>query len=143
MGPKKPELAVLFLTLLAFAVMGGFYLGRNTVAGPVRVVTRSGARAVQQPEESTAASAPAQPPDEDTQDAFPVNINTATAEELQALPGIGESRAQAIVAYREEHGPFTYVEDLRAVSGIGEGILANIMDYITVGERDNGEDLSG
>lgn len=156
MGPKKPELAVLFLTLLAFAVMGGFYLGRNTVAGPVRVVTRSGARAVQQPEESfaasapaqppeesTAASAPAQPPDGDTQDAFPVNINTATAEELQALPGIGETRAQAIVAYREEHGPFTYVEDLRAVSGIGEGILANIMDYITVGERDNGEDLSG
>ena len=75
--------------------------------------------------------------------AFPININTATAEQLQALPGIGKARAEAIIAYREEHGPFTYVEDLRAVSGIGKGILANIIDYITVEEQNNGKNISG
>lgn len=173
---KKPELALLSLTLLAFAVMVGFFLGRNTVAGPVRIVTRNAAQAAppaqedgtqaapsssgqpleesgtrtmpsspaQPPEESAAQAAPSssgQPPEEGV--TFPVDLNTATAEELQALPGIGETRAAAIVAYREEHGPFTYVEDLLAVSGIGEGILANMMDYITVGEQDNGKNLSG
>ena len=126
---KKPEMAVLLLVLLAFAVMGGFFLGRNTVSGPVRIVTRSTARAV--PENGTRAA----PSPQDQLGAFPVNINTATAAELQTLPGIGEARAEAIVAYREEHGPFAYVEDLRGVSGIGEGILADIMDYITVGRK--------
>ena len=135
---KKPELAVLCLTLLIFAVMGGFFLGRNTVAGPVRVVTRSAARVVQPAQEDVTRSAPPSQSQLPEEGIFPVNINTATAEELQALPGIGRTRAEAIVAYREEHGPFTYVEDLRGVSGIGEGILANIMDYITVGEQSNG-----
>lgn len=69
---------------------------------------------------------------------FPLDINTATAEELQALPGIGAARAQAIVDYRAEHGPFIYVEQLRRVSGIGEKLYAGIADYITVGERDDG-----
>lgn len=143
---KKTELAVLGLTLLAFAVMGGFFLGRNTMAGPVRVVVRNAAQVVQPVQESgtrTAPSSPGQAVEADAQGAFPVNINTATAEELQALPGIGKTRAEAIVAYREEHGPFTYVEDLRGVNGIGEGILANITNYITVGEQSNGENLSG
>lgn len=62
-----------------------------------------------------------------------ININTATAEELDALPGIGAARAAAIVAYRQEHGPFRYPEDLLRVSGIGRGILADILDQITVG----------
>lgn len=143
---KKTELAVLGLTLLAFAVMGGFFLGRNTMAGPVRVVVRNAAQVVQPVQESgtrTAPSSPGHAVEADAQGAFPVNINTATAEELQALPGIGKTRAEAIVAYREEHGPFTYVEDLRGVNGIGEGILAKITNYITVGEQSNGENLSG
>lgn len=62
-----------------------------------------------------------------------ININTAPAEELTALPGIGPTRAQAIVAYREEHGPFRYPEELVQVKGIGEGILEDILDQITVG----------
>lgn len=61
-----------------------------------------------------------------------ININTATAEELQTLSGIGEVRAAAIIADREANGPFRIPEDITRVSGIGEGILAKILDYITV-----------
>lgn len=142
MKPGKAAMALLCVVLLSLAVMGGFFLGRNTVAGPVRIITQSPAAQSSQPDTGGTREIPAsqevsesEPLEEDGAHSFPININTATAEELQALPGIGESRAEAIVAYREEHGPFTYVEDLRAVSGIGEGILTNIMDYITVGEQ--------
>ncbi len=62
-----------------------------------------------------------------------VNINTATAEELQQLPRVGPSLAQRIIAYREMYGPFKTPEDLMQVPGIGEGIFAAIRDYITVG----------
>ena len=68
--------------------------------------------------------------------ALPVNINTAAAEELDVLPGIGPALAGRIIAYREEHGPFTAVEDLLEVSGIGPAKLAEIEGLITVeGER--------
>lgn len=63
-----------------------------------------------------------------------INLNTATAEELQTLPGIGASRAQDIVAYRKANGPFEHIEDIQQVSGIGEGIFAEIEPYITVGD---------
>ena len=61
-----------------------------------------------------------------------VNINTADAELLETLPGIGPVKAQAIVDDREENGPFTVVEDLIRVPGIGEGTLETLLDYITV-----------
>ncbi len=61
-----------------------------------------------------------------------VNINTADAELLETLPGIGPVKAQAIVDDREENGPFTVVEELIRVPGIGEGTLETLLDYITV-----------
>lgn len=62
----------------------------------------------------------------------PTNINTADAEELMRLPGIGEVLAAAIVEYREANGPITDVRTLLEVPGIGEGKLAAIVDQITV-----------
>ena len=62
-----------------------------------------------------------------------VNINTAGLEELMTLPGIGESRARAILDDRETNGPFVYPEDLARVKGIGEGILAGLLGQITTG----------
>ena len=59
--------------------------------------------------------------------------NTATAEQLDTLPGIGPAKAAAIIAWREEHGPFSCPEDLIRVSGIGEATLAKLLDQITVG----------
>ena len=63
-----------------------------------------------------------------------VDINTASAEELDKLPGIGPSKAQAIVDYRNEHGDFKSVEDIKNVHGIKEGTFSKIKDYITVGQ---------
>ncbi len=61
-----------------------------------------------------------------------VNINTASVEELDALPGIGPSKAQAIVDYRNEHGRFNSVEDIQNVKGIKGGEFSKIKDYIRV-----------
>lgn len=61
-----------------------------------------------------------------------ININTATQEELESLPSIGEVRAQAIITYREEHGGFRTTDELMEVSGIGEKIFADISPHITV-----------
>ena len=61
-----------------------------------------------------------------------ININTATAEELQELSGVGEVIAGNIVAYREENGNFTSIEQIQEVSGIGEARFAAIEEYICV-----------
>lgn len=61
-----------------------------------------------------------------------ININTATQEELESLPSIGEVRAQAIITYREEHGGFRTIDELKEVSGIGDKIFADISPHVTV-----------
>lgn len=60
-----------------------------------------------------------------------ININTATKEELMTLSGIGETKALAIISYREKT-PFTSIEDIKNVSGIGDSTYNEIKDYITV-----------
>ncbi len=62
-----------------------------------------------------------------------LDLNAATAAELETLPHIGATRAQAIVAYREAHGPFAAIEEVQQVSGIGPRIFAEIAPYISVG----------
>lgn len=61
-----------------------------------------------------------------------ININTASAAELEQLSGIGSAKAQAIIDYREENGDFTSIDEIKEVKGIGEGIFENIKDMITV-----------
>jgi competence protein ComEA len=61
-----------------------------------------------------------------------VNINTASIDEIQKLHGIGPAKAAAIIAYREEHGPFKKIEDLLNVTGIGEKSLEKIREQIIV-----------
>lgn len=62
-----------------------------------------------------------------------VNINTAPLWLLEALPQIGETKAQAIIAYREQNGPFRSTTELTRVPGIGSGIYDSIKDKVTVG----------
>lgn len=81
--------------------------------------------------ETPAPADNAAPSDSSQSDAL-ININTATQEELETLPSIGEVRAQAIIAYREEHGGFRTTDELMEVSGIGEKIFADIAPHITV-----------
>jgi competence protein ComEA len=62
----------------------------------------------------------------------PVNINTATAVELETLPGVGPATAQKIIAYRDENGPFATIEDIMLVAGIGEVKFDGLKELITV-----------
>jgi len=61
-----------------------------------------------------------------------LDINTATAEQLMALPQIGEFKAQAILTYRNDHGSFQALDDLMEVPGIGESIFAALKNLITI-----------
>jgi len=61
-----------------------------------------------------------------------VNLNTATREQLMTLPGIGESKADSIIRYREETGPFSCIEDVMNISGIKNSVYSKIRDLITV-----------
>lgn len=61
-----------------------------------------------------------------------ISINQASKEELMTLPGIGESKADRILAYRQEHGGFKSLEELMNISGIKEGVYNKMKDYITL-----------
>ena len=65
------------------------------------------------------------------QEVEPINVNTAGAELLAELPGIGPSKAAAIIEDREANGPYESAEDLTRVSGIGDGTVANLEDQVT------------
>lgn len=67
-----------------------------------------------------------------------LNVNLASQEELERLPGIGPVKAKAIVDFREKNGPFKSVEDLVQIPGIGEKTLEKLLPYITVFEGSNG-----
>ena len=77
---------------------------------------------------SSAAKASATP-------SSPVNINTATQAQIEALPGIGPKVAQRIIEYRQKNGQFKKVEDLMNVKGIGEKSFLKLKPYLTVSEK--------
>jgi competence protein ComEA len=62
----------------------------------------------------------------------PLNINSATAQQLDSLPGIGPAKAAAILRYRDEHGPFSTVEQLGQVRGFGPAAVERLQDRLTV-----------
>ena len=109
---------LLGISLCFACFLGGFFLGRNLNHPRVQVSVPSVSTPTADP---TAQPGPL------------LNINTATAEELAVLPGIGPALAVRIVAYREENGPFTSVTQLLLVEGIGEKKLSAIEDSITTG----------
>ncbi len=86
-----------------------------------------------QAEETSAPEDPSVPDASGSTETARININTASAEELMLLPGIGEARARAIIDYREACGGFQSGEELMEVSGIGQKIYDGLKDCITVG----------
>ncbi|HEX29344.1 TPA: helix-hairpin-helix domain-containing protein [Candidatus Poribacteria bacterium] len=75
------------------------------------------------------------PPSSEERISKPVNINRASREELQKLPGIGPTLADRIVQYREKHGKFKRIEEIKEVSGIGEGKFQRIKSLITISSQ--------
>lgn len=71
-------------------------------------------------------------PDTTASTVAPININTADAQELTALNGVGEAKAEAIIAWREENGPFEKVDQLLEVNGIGEATLSDIRKRVVL-----------
>lgn len=61
-----------------------------------------------------------------------VNLNSASKSDLETLPGIGPSKADAIIEFRETNGPYKSIEDLMSISGIGDKTFEKLKDFITV-----------
>ena len=130
-GISRYEKVVLLLTAGFLLFSGGWFLAEQTRPAPYRVTVSQTAgedASVPQPEEDGR-------PDSLLEGEV-MDLNTADGYDLQRLPGIGEKRAQAILDYREEHGPFRSVEELDKVDGIGAGIIAGLEGYVTVDERE-------
>ena len=85
--------------------------------------------------EAVPSAEKAVPPAEKAETLRAVNINTAGADELESLPGIGPVLAQRIVDYRTEHGPFRSAEELTQVEGIGRATVESIQDHIITEDR--------
>ena len=111
------------LTGIFAAFVLGLFMGRNFNRVPVQIQSL--------PIVTVAATAPSEEP----APAEPsiVNINTATSEQLQTLPGIGPVIAGRIIAYREKYGAYESVGELMNVSGIGEKKLESIWYFVTTG----------
>ena len=116
---KKAMIIIMISITAAFLfTMLGVFIGRMTKDG---VVTISSADSVRKETVEM----------EETISLGLININTATAEQLQELPGIGESIANEIIKYREENGPFTSKRDIMKVKGIGEKLYDQLKSMIT------------
>jgi len=113
-APRRRDLSALNLAALLVD-------GQQLVVGPGRPAAAGASTAVP----SGGVASPGGP-------GAPVDLNTATAEQLDALPGVGPVTAQSILEWRDQNGRFSAVEDLLSVSGIGPATLAKIAPFVTV-----------
>ena len=131
MQKKRVYPALVLWSAAVILFVCAFFLGRATLRGPVLETQRTSPGAAAQSDwigkvEEKAASAVA--------GSGRVCLNTATLDELLALPGVGEKTAERILAYRNAYGKFVTVEQLLDVEGIGEGLLEQLRPYVYVEE---------
>ena len=140
---KSGAWILIVITSLFVGFLGGMLVGRNISSDSVQV-----SPLLQQTEATETATSydHSESTTEETTvitesgKSDKVNINTATLDELDKLPGIGPVIAQRILDYREEHGRFETIYDIANVSGIGAKKLSALLDLITV--EDENEDFS-
>lgn len=125
---NKVSVLLAVVTALFVGFTLGLFVGRNSDSGTVTLAVSP----QMQTAPTTAATAAAETVPEETV-SFPVNINTADADTLTALPGIGRVLAERIVAYRRQNGSFRAIEEITNVEGIGEKKAEAILELITVG----------
>ena len=112
------------LTILFTGFTLGMLVGRNIRLDPVTI----------HPAAYTSSSTETVREEPPTAGEWRININTASVEILDYLPGVGPVLAQRIIDYREQNGPFEDIRELTAVPGIGESILDKISEYIILEE---------
>lgn len=115
---KKPHIVLLAVTAAFLCILSGIFIGRNLLPNYYMPHYNKVA-------DNTEATEPGE--------LGKININTATAEDLAQLPGIGPVTAEKIVAHRNKNGNFETVYDLLDVSGIGKETMKNIGELITTG----------
>ena len=115
---------LILLTCVFAAFILGLFAGKNLNRTPVQIRSLPAV---------TAAPAESTPVNTDPTLPLILDLNTATAEQLQTLPGIGPVMAERIIAYRSEVGAFETVGELMNVLGIGEKKLEAIWDLVTIG----------
>lgn len=121
---QKSEIWAVGITAALFLLLLGFQYGARRAPAEV-TVTELGEPAAEE------SAAPESAPDPDAV----VDLNAADAAALRTLDGVGEVLAQRILDYREEHGLFQSVDELKNVRGIGDGILNANRERLTVGEE--------
>ena len=143
---KRIEMFILIVSFLFLSFTAGYFVGRSSVESVVSVETQRAGLSEdtaytdwQEAEDSLGVSEETEEetkPAETTKAAEgqreKININTAGVEELDALSGIGETLAGRIVAYREENGNFENIQEIMNVRGIGDKIFEKIQEDITV-----------
>ena len=123
-----------FVPLLAVLIaLGAILLGALFLIAPVWQPGYRSAREPAEPSDGTADAVPEPAAGTGVPTATLLNINTATAEELTALPGIGAARAAAIVAWRDENGPFAALEDLEKIGGISHRMVESWQELAEAG----------
>ena len=113
------------LAVLLFFFVSGIVYSHSFYSGKLQMGKPASAEEITAERESNASA---------EQSADRLNLNTASAQELAGLPGIGRKKAANIVAYREKNGDFSDIVDLMRVSGIGEKTFEKIKAEITVAE---------
>ena len=133
----KLERAALLITLVLVVFVAGFFVGRKTMPGEFSLSQMEPAAPSTSPsmdaDTDTDTNTDMDTPEPSRQADEILDLNAATREQLEALPGIGQVMAQRILDYREESGGFHSVEELKNVSGIGDKTYEALKDLVKVG----------